>query len=249
MASGIAVRLHSCHFNNILMLETPWPMAVRRTVSFCEAVQEGFTTVEGVQAVRVNGVDEVHRAWRQQNIAVAVDPEWTLIEKLKPDVVIDAILAKKNLGTSLQDAPLVIGCGPGFEAGADVHRIVETQRGHDLGRVIETGEAISDTGIPGEIGGYTVERLLRAERDGVFESEMSIGSRVEKGQIIGHVEREHVTASIPGILRGLIRPETPVRCGLKIGDIDPRAKRNHCFSVSDKARAIGGGVLECILRE
>lgn len=248
MASGIAWRLYQSGFREIFMMETHSPLAVRRTVSFCEAIHEGCVTVEGVSALRVGDKESVLRAWQDQCIAVAPDPGWNLIGEIRPRVVIDAIMAKKNLGTTMAEAPLVIGCGPGFTAGRDVHCVIETHRGHCLGRVIEEGMAIPNTGIPGDIGGYTVERVLRAPRAGVFEARMNISDRVEKGQVIGRVRGEAVTSSISGILRGVVRSGLKVARGLKIGDVDPRAREDHCYTVSDKARAIGGGVLEAILR-
>lgn len=248
MASGIACRLHSSGFKKILMLDTHYPLAVRRTVSFCEAIHDTCVTVEGVRAVRAEDRGAILDAWRENSIAVAADPEWTLLPEISPDIVIDAVLAKKNLGTTMTDAALTIGCGPGFTAGRDVHRVVETQRGHDLGRVIEKGSAIPNTGIPGNIGGYTVERVLRAPVDGIFMATKKISDRVDKGDVVARVGNHAVKCAVSGILRGLIRDGVRVPRGLKIGDVDPRAETGHCFTVSDKARAIGGGVLEAVLR-
>lgn len=248
MASGIAWKLHRSGFRKIFMMETDHPLAVRRTVSFCEAVHDGTITVEGIQAVLMGSERSITRAWKNSLVPVMVDPSWTAIEKISPHVIVDAILAKKNLGTRMKEARLVIGCGPGFSAGNDVHRVVETKRGHDLGRVIDNGQAIANTGIPGNICGHTIDRVLRAPAKGVFKTVMNISDTVEAGQTIGHVSGKQVKAVISGILRGLIRSGTHVSKGLKIGDIDPRGKKEHCFTLSDKARAVAGGVLEAILR-
>ena len=177
-----------------------------------------------------------------------VDPEASCKETLRPDILIDAILAKRNIGTSVNDAPLVIALGPGFCAGRDAHYVVETNRGHDLGRLIREGYASPNTGVPGSIGGHSALRVLRAPTEGVFQSELSIGTHVEEGQVIGYVAGEAVKAQLTGTLRGLIRPGTLVPAHLKIGDIDPRGNGSYCMRISEKAGAIGGAVLEAILR-
>jgi len=248
MASAVAWRIYMSNIRRILMLETASPLAVRREVSFCEAVHDGSKSVEGVEAIRVDNDTGAREAWSQGKIAVVADPEWKILDRLQPDVVIDAILAKKNLGTHIQEAPLVIGLGPGFIAGQDVHLVIETHRGHQLGRLVTSGSAAPNTGIPGPIGGYTEERVLRAPCDGQFKAECSIGDRVKKGDRIGTVATEAVPAKIDGVLRGLIRSASVVRRGLKIGDIDPRGHVDYCYTISDKARAISGSVLEAILR-
>lgn len=248
MASAVAWRIYMSNIRRILMLETASPLAVRREVSFCEAVHDGSKTVEGVEAIRVDNDTGAREAWAQGKIAVVADAGWKILDRLQPDVVIDAILAKKNLGTHIQEAPLVIGLGPGFIAGQDVHLVIETHRGHQLGRLVTSGSAAPNTGIPGPIGGYTEERVLRAPCDGQFKAECSIGDRVKKGDRIGTVAAEAVPAKIDGVLRGLIRSASVVRRGLKIGDIDPRGHVDYCYTISDKARAISGSVLEAILR-
>ena len=230
------------------MLETDTPLAVRREVSFCEAVHDDSKTVEAVEATRVDRAKDVHEAWIQGKIAVAADPEWKMLDRMQPDVVIDAILAKKNLGTHPREAPLVIGLGPGFVAGQDVHFVIETNRGQNLGRIITSGTAEPNTGIPGSIGGYTEERILRAPCYGEFKAGSSIGDRVKKGDQIGTVASDAVHAKIDGVVRGLIRSPANVHQGLKIGDIDPRGTVDYCHTISDKARAISGSVLEAILR-
>lgn len=247
LATGVALRLRKCGLRKIVMLEVPRPLAVRRNVTFCEAIYDGQTEVEGISAVAVSGVAELGAVWDSGAIAVLVDPQWNCLGSLAADVLIDGILAKKNLGTARGDARLVIGLGPGFNAGVDVDLIVETKRGHDLGRVIASGSAIANTGVPGAVNGYTTERVLRSPRDGVFTSRARITDFVKAGDLLGEVDGEEVLATIDGVLRGLIRSGCSVKKGLKIGDIDPRGNRENCFTVSDKARAVGGGVLEAIL--
>ena len=248
MASGIACRLFRSNFRRIAMLEIPNPLAVRRNVSFCEAVYDETMSVEGVTAVKVSDSEGIYQAWRQGRIPVLLDPDGSSIKRFQPDVVVDAILAKKNIGTRLQDAKLVIALGPGFEAGKDAHVVIETNRGHNLGRLISSGETEPNTGIPGSIGHYTRERVLRSGAHGIFKTARKIGDKVVKGDIIGNIGRSTVKAEIDGILRGLVRPGTEVTESLKIGDIDPRGNLEYCHTVSEKARAIGGAVLEAILQ-
>jgi xanthine dehydrogenase accessory factor len=248
MASAVAWRLYMANLRRIFMLESDRPLAVRRAVSFCEAVYDGKKEVEGVKALFAPTSDEIKKYWADDKIAVVADPHWRILEKLKADVVVDAILAKKNLGTNLNEAELVIGLGPGFSAGKDVHWVIETNRGHNLGRIITSGAAEPNTGIPGSIGGFAEERVLRAPGVGKFVAQKKIGDYVRQGDIIGRVDKSEVEARIDGVLRGLIRTESRVRQGLKIGDIDPRGEVNYCTTISDKARAISGSVLEAILR-
>ena len=248
MASAVAWRLYMANFRNLFMMEAPDPLAVRRRVSFCEAVHDGTQTVENVTGIRAQDIDQVQAAWQTWRIPVLVDPQWTMIDRLEPDVVIDAILAKKNLGTHRGEARLVIGLGPGFFAGEDVHLVIETNRGHHLGRIITSGPAAPNTGVPGNIGGHTRQRILRAPAAGRFVAFGDIGDRVKAGERVGTVEKATVRAEIDGILRGLIRTGTDVSKGLKIGDIDPRGDEAHCLTISDKAGAIGGSVLEAVIR-
>jgi xanthine dehydrogenase accessory factor len=248
MASAVAWRIYMARMRRIVMLETSSPLAVRRTVSFCEAVHDGYQTVEGVRADRANSPEAVQACWQKEHVAVCIDPQWKLPAKLRPDVVVDAIVAKKNLGTGMHEAPLVIGLGPGFVAGQDVHMVIETNRGHHLGRIITDGLAEPNTGTPGAINGYTEQRVLRAPCNGEFKAECSIGDHVKKKDRIGIVASEIVRAQIDGVLRGLIRSASHVQAGLKIGDIDPRGDARFCHTISDKARAISGSVLEAILR-
>lgn len=247
MATGVAYRLYQGRLR-VCLLEIAKPLAVRRTVCFSEAVYDGEKEVEGLWAKLIATPDEIHSVWKQGKIPLLVDPDSSLTrEFLKPDVVVDAILAKRNLGTKSDDAPLVIGLGPGFSAGKDVHAVIETNRGHHLGRVIFKGEAEPDTGIPGEIGGYSVERVLRTMKKGIFRASKSIGDQVDQGTVVAVVDDSPVVAQISGMVRGLIRDGVEVKKGIKVGDIDPRGKKEYCFTISEKARAIGGGVLEAIL--
>ncbi len=232
----------------IFMMERASPLAVRREVSFCEAIPEGRKTIEGVQAFKATSVEEFPHIRDLGHIAVIIDAEWRSLGQVRPDVVIDAILAKKNLGTRADDAPLVIGLGPGFVADHDAHFVIETNRGHNLGRIITSGSAEPDTGIPGEIGGVAEARLLRAPAEGEFQALRKIGDHLEWGDVVGRVGDAEVAGRTRGMLRGLIRSRTWVAKGLKLGDIDPRDDVAYCYTISDKARAIAGSVLEAILR-
>jgi len=247
MASGVAWRLFRSGMRRLVLLETGSPMAVRRGVSFCEAVHDGNCVVEGVEAEIASTAADVDKIWNRGRIPVLVDPQWTSLPILTPDVVVDAVLAKGNLGTSMDEAPLVVGLGPGFTAGFDVHLAVETKRGHDLGRVIEQGSPAPNTGVPGTIGGYNRERVLRATLGGNFIAERQIGDQVASGEVVGAVNGEPIGAEVSGVLRGLLRDGTRVAKGAKLGDIDPRGDPSACFTVSDKARALGGAVLEAVL--
>jgi len=248
MASAVAWRLHHARMRRIVILETAHPLAVRRTVSFCEAVHDGSCMVEDVRGVRIDSPAEIETVWAAGDIPVLVDPEWHSLKVIRPDVVVDAIIAKRNLGTRLDEAPLVIGMGPGFAVGRDAHIVVETNRGHNLGRIITEGEAAPNTGIPGTIGGFSKERVLRAPIPGKLIWDCSLGDLVDKGQILGNVDGEAVRAEIAGVLRGQIRPNGHVPKGLKLGDIDPRGDVSYLHTISDKGRALGGAVLECIMR-
>jgi xanthine dehydrogenase accessory factor len=246
MASGVAHRLFRSHLK-VVMTEIPQPLCVRREVSFCEAIFRKEQPVEGVTARFVTSPEEVPSMWEQEMIPLLIDPEGASRDLLNPHVIVDAILAKRNTGTHREDAPLVIGLGPGFWAGRDVDVVIETNRGHNLGRVIYDGRAEPDTGVPGAISGVTTQLVLRAPREGTFHPEKEIGEMVAEGETVAWVEDEPVTAAISGVLRGLLREGTTARQGLKAGDVDPRGRRENCFTISDKARAIGGAVLEAIL--
>jgi xanthine dehydrogenase accessory factor len=248
MASAIAWRLFMANMTRICMLELPDPLCVRREVSFCTAFDRGGMSVEGVRAVVAANGEEMEAAWKEGAIAVMQVADWENAAAPAPDVVVDAILAKKNVATSLADAPLVIALGPGFAAGKDCHVVIETNRGHDLGRIILNGEAAPNTGVPGNIGGHTATRVLRAPASGIFETEREIGNHIAAGETVGTVAGKSVTAGLDGMLRGLIRPGTEVASGLKLGDIDPRGAREFCYTISDKARALSGSVLESVMR-
>lgn len=247
LASGIALRLFHAGLS-VVMTEIARPTTIRRTVAFSQAVAQGKTQVEDVTA-RLCQVEDVAGVLAAGEIPVLVDPEAAAISVLKPRVVVDAILAKKNLGTAITDAPVVIGVGPGFTAGVDCHAVVETMRGHTLGRVIWDGPALPNTNIPGLIGGFAGERVLRAPADGVFLPVLDIGAMVEAGDVAGYVGQVPMVCTIAGVLRGILPSGTPVRQGMKSGDVDPRGNLSHCYTVSDKALAIGGGVLEAILQK
>ena len=246
LATGIALRLHRAGFL-VVMTDIAVPTTVRRAVAFSPAVYERRVVVEDVEGLFCSDLSEIERAHEAGAVAVIADPEGRLLSPCQPEIVVDAIIAKRNLQTSIGDASIVIGVGPGFTAGKDCHGVVETKRGHDLGRVITKGSAIPNTGIPGEIGGYSLERLLRSEGEGVFRPAAEIGKMVKAGEIVGYVGDTPVRTKIDGILRGILQEGVSVTKGFKLGDVDPRARYSHCFSVSDKARAVGGGVLEAIL--
>ena len=246
LATGIAYRLKKSGFD-IVMTEINNPTTVRRTVAFSQAVFDNEIEIEGIKGIKVNNIDEIYIEISKGNIPIIIDEKANIIKELNPNVVVDAIIAKKNLGTSINDAPIVIGVGPGFEAKKDCHLVVETKRGHYLGKVIEEGSAIPNTGVPGNIGGYTKERIIRASNDGKIKPVVAIGDYVKKGDIVAYIDGIEVLAEIDGIVRGMLQEGIDVFKGMKSGDIDPRCEKNHCFTISDKARSIGGGVLEAIM--
>jgi len=246
LASGAIYRLHRAGMQ-VLVTELPEPTVIRRTVAFASAVLQGAIEVEGVVGRRARSLEQALPILEQGDVPVTVDPDANAIARWQPDVVVDAILAKRNVGTRITDALIVIGLGPGFVAGTDVHAVVETKRGHHLGRVILEGSAVPDTGVPGEIMGYSSERVLRAPRSGVFVGRRRIGEQIKAGEAAAEVDGEPVIAQIDGVLRGLLADNREVTEGMKVGDVDPRGVRDHCFTISDKALAIGGGVLEAIL--
>ena len=246
LATGVAHRLYQCGFS-VVMTEISRPTTVRCTVAFSQAVYQGTATVEGVTACLADTPQQALALLEKNQIPVLVDPEATCVASLRPQVVVDAILAKRNLGTKLTDAPLVIALGPGFTAGVDCHAVVETKRGHSLGRVLLTGTALPNTGIPGNIGGFTSQRILRSTAQGVFQPLVKIGDLVHAGDVVAQVDGAPVCAQIDGMVRGLLPAGTRVVPGMKSGDVDPRGSSVDCFTISDNARAIGGGVLEAIL--
>ncbi len=247
LASGIALRLFHAKME-VIMTDLPRPTAIRRTVCFSQAILFGTMAVEDVTAAFAETPEAAVSILKEKKIPVLADPEAACIAVLRPDAVVDAILAKRNLGTKITDAPCVIGVGPGFTAGIDCHACVETMRGHTLGRVITEGSPIPNTNIPGLIGGFAGERVLRAPADGIFRQRLEIGDMVEQNEIAGYVGTEPMRCQISGVLRGLLADGTPVHRGMKAGDVDPRGEVSYCQLVSDKALAIGGGVLEAILR-
>jgi xanthine dehydrogenase accessory factor len=246
LASGVAARLHRCRFP-VVMTELPQPLVVRRTVAFAEAVYEGEIEIEEIRACRVEDVAAARRALSRRVIPVLVDPEAACRAELAPTVLVDGIMAKVNTGTKITDAPLVIALGPGFTPGVDCHVVIETNRGHRLGRAIYNGCAEPDTGEPGLVGGKTSERILRAPVTGVVEGKVAIGDRVAEGQLVAMVGDQEIRAGTAGVVRGLVRAGTRIPRGVKIGDVDPRAEPSHCYQISEKSLAIAGGVLEAIL--
>lgn len=247
LASGAILRLRRSGFP-IVVLELPNPLLVRRAVSFGDAVFSGVRLVEGITARRCDHDSEVQAALAAGEIAVLIDPQGQWIPLLRPCVLVDARMEKVNLGTSLADAPCVVALGPGFTAGVDCHAVIETNRGHNLGRAIYAGSAEPDTGEPGVMQGHSHSRVLRAPVDGYVRPYAEIGDSIEAGQIIAEIAGQPVAAAFNGVLRGLIHERVPVRKGMKIGDLDPRAIREHCFTISDKSLAVGGGVLEAVMR-
>ena len=246
MGTGVACRLYRSGFK-VLITERQKPLVIRRKVAFAQAVYEGHTTVEGITAIKVREVKEIGALVSEGRIPVIIDPTCTLAGEIYPAVVVDATLAKRSTGMSREMAPLTIALGPGCEAGKDVHAVIETNRGHNLGRVILKGCAEPNTGIPETVLGYGEERVLRAPCDGIVRNLLAIGDTVKEGAIVCYVSDAEVQAALNGVVRGLIQDGMTVIKGLKIGDIDPRGKKEYCYTISDKARAVGGGVLEAIL--
>ncbi len=246
LGSGVIHRLNRCGMH-VLVLEVAQPLVVRRTVSFAQAVIDGRCELEGVTAVKVDSVDAVNSAWQQDQVPILVDPEMKCLAEIKPDALVDATLAKRDTGIRKGMAPITIALGPGFVAGVHADVVIETNRGHDLGRLIFEGLAEPDTGAPAPVKGYASERVLRAPCDGTIEHVLDIGTEVKTGDVICSVDGVDVCALFDGIIRGLIMQGREVPEGLKIGDVDPRPIYEHCFTISDKARALGGSVLEAVL--
>jgi len=245
LATGVIMRLVRAGLP-VVVLETEKPTVIRTTVSFAQAMYGGATKIEGMLAKRCNDVEEAMTAMQSGIVPLLVDPQGLSLEKLKPICIVDAILAKKNLGTHIDDAPLVLALGPGFTAGVDCHVVIETKRGHSLGRVIREGEAIANTGIPGIIAGFGRERVVHSPSEGIFSSDHKIGDLVTLGEVIAHVGETEVIASLNGMIRGLLNNGLHIPTGFKIIDIDPRGLEADFTTVSDKAKAIGGSVLEVL---
>jgi xanthine dehydrogenase accessory factor len=232
----------------LIVLEAERPSAIRRYVALSEAVYEGEWQVEDMTGVRIDNFSDADKVIASGKIPVLADPHLRILGEIRPFALIDAILAKRNMGTTRDMAGITVGLGPGFTAGLDVDAVVETMRGHDLGRLLFQGSALPDTGVPGLIEGYGKERVVHAPAAGLFESVRKIGDTVEKGEIIAKLGDVPVTAGIGGVIRGMIRDGYPAAKGLKIADIDPRlSQAANCYTISDKARCIGGSVLEAVL--
>lgn len=251
LATGTIYKLYRCGFM-VLVLETINPSAIRRNVAFSEAVYEGKQTVEEVTCFLAENLEQAILLLNEGKLVMLVDPEGNCIEQLKPMAVVDGILAKKNLGTTKDMSNITVALGPGFEAGKDVDAVIETMRGHSLGKIIYQGTAMANTGVPGMVAGYTKERVIHSPAEGVLRNKKKITDTVSKGEILAVIEHNGenipVRATIDGLLRGLIRDGYPVAKGFKIADIDPRIQEyENCFTISDKARCIAGGVLEAIM--
>jgi xanthine dehydrogenase accessory factor len=248
LGTGCALRLHGAGFP-VFVTELSQPRVVRLGAALALAVFEGGCEVEGVVGVRRDPGDDLDIAvdLASGRVPVVVHEGPGPPSRLVPEVVVDAVMAKRNTGMQIDDAEVVVALGPGFTAGEDCHAVVETLRGHNLGRVLYEGSAAPDTREPGEIGGRTLQRLLRSPRDGVLRSRRSIGDAVSEGEVVAEIEGEPVRAALDGVLRGMIRDGLPVREGQKVGDVDPRGDREACFTVSDRSRAVAGGVLEAAL--
>lgn len=247
IATGTIHKLHRSGFP-VVILEIEKPSTIRRKVAFSEAMYEGEVMVEGVTCKRANHFKEITPILAEGKIPILQDETCEILDYVKPLALVDGILAKKNLGTRRDMAPITVGLGPGFLAGADVDVVIETQRGHDLGRILFEGYAAKNTGIPGIIGGYGKERVIHSPESGLIKNICQISDTVTKGEVIASIGETKVIATIDGIVRGIIRDGYPVTKGLKIADIDPRLEeKKNCFTISDKARCIGGSVLEAIM--
>jgi xanthine dehydrogenase accessory factor len=245
LATGVIVRLAKAGYR-VCVLEIEQPTTIRRTVAFSEAVYTGEVTLESVVCRKVENDQEAKTLLDQGIVALMVDPSASVIERLRPFAVVDAIIAKKNLGTDKAMAPLVIALGPGFEAGVDCDYVIETKRGHDLGKVISKGCAEANTGIPGTIGGFAEERVLHSPGAGTFVARKKIGDMVKKGEKMAMVGTDEIVAPIDGVVRGMLHDGIVVPKNFKVADIDPRGIASYCETISDKARALGGSVLEVI---
>ena len=247
LATGVAEVLYQSGFK-ILILDIEKPSSIRRSVCFSEAIYDGIIQVENIICKKVENENDIEKCWNEKIIPIMVDEKGEIIKKIKPDVVVDSIIAKKNLGTTKEMAPITIALGDGFEAGKDVDIVIETMRGHNLGRIITSGRAMKNTGIPGEIKGVSKDRVIYSLANGIFSSVKKIGDTVQKDEIIGYVGDVEIRGKISGVLRGIIREGYEVTENMKIGDIDPRIEeKSNCFTISDKARSLGGAVLRAIM--
>jgi xanthine dehydrogenase accessory factor len=246
LASGVALRLHKSGLQ-VVISELPEPLTVRRSVSFAQAVYDKRVTVENIEGILVDSPTEISTVIAQGAIPVCVDPDAALLKTLKPQILVDGRMTKLSPETGMDAASLVIGLGPGFTAGLDCHAVIETMRGHYLGRVIWKGQAEQDTGSPESVLNYRNERVLRSLSDGIFHARARIGETIETGQVIGEVNGQLFKAPFKGTLRGLVHDGLQVTAGMKIGDLDPRGDHRLTHFVSDKSLSVGGGVLEAIL--
>ena len=253
LASGVALRLYRSGMQ-VVITELDQPLVIRRLVSFAEAIYQGETRVEGVTACKVDSISDIQRAWDKRVIPVLVDPECSIINQLETNrppwlisVMVDARMTKQPPDLGMDSAPLVVGLGPGFIAGENCHAVIETNRGHFLGRVIWNGSASANTGVPGGFGSEYQDRVLRSPADGLFQPEREICDRLNQGDKIAEVDGESIYAPFKGVLRGILYPGLFVLQGFKIGDIDQRDDPRYCTTVSDKSLAVAGGVLEAIL--
>lgn len=246
LATGVAQSLWHAGFR-LLILETSQPLAIRRTVCLCTAIQSEVSYVEDMCARTITNPNQCESIWQQNEIPILVDPQADCIETLHPTVLVDAILAKKNLGTNRSMAPITIALGPGFCAPNDVDAVIETMRGHRLGRIITEGEPLPNTGVPGEIGGESAKRVVHAPCKGVVKHIAKIGDWVSQGDPLFTIDQTTVTSPLNGILRGLIEENIQVKQGLKLADVDPRTREEvDCYSISDKARSLGNATLQAI---
>jgi xanthine dehydrogenase accessory factor len=246
LGTGVVYRLHRAGLR-VVVTELPLPLVIRRRVALATAVYEQMVKVDGMVGRRAEEDDEIWTAWEKDEVPVLVDPQASVVTRIHPTVLVDATMAKENLGTRVDDAPIVIALGPGFDAERDVHAVIETQRGHYLGRAIYKGSPAPDSGVPGSMLSVSTKRVLRAPKGGLFEAACKIGDRVQEGQAVAYVDGSPVHAATDGVVRGLLADGLCVKEGLKIGDVDPRSVVEHCFRISDKALAVGGGVLEALL--
>ncbi len=274
LGTGVALRLHRAGWH-VLITELPQPLVIRRKVAFASAIYDGSIEVEGTAGLRIHPDHIEHEAgmcWTADQIPVVVDPDRTAAARLHPIALIDAIMAKRNSGTQMTDAPIVVALGPGFTAGVDCHAVIETQRGHNLGRVYYQGAAEPNTGVPGNLSGHDAQRAVRAPVAGIFYAQRKVGDRVKTGEVIGRmitvdvsltdsaagrlaaIDRDAsqplgivVKTKIDGVLRGILHDGLRVQVNAKIADVDPRGEAENCFTVSDKSWAVGGGALEAVL--
>ncbi len=246
IASGTVARLFNSGYD-VVVCEIAQPTVIRSAVSFAQAMFDGTITIDGITAVKVSSLKELRAVLADGRVPVVEDPQGLYIQALQPAAVVDGILAKKNLGTTKEMAPVVIGLGPGFEAGYDVHAVIETNRGHNLGRVILQGKPEANTGVPGVIGGFAAKRVVRSTAAGVVTPVKKIGDPVQEGDLLAMIGEHEVRAQISGVLRGMIHAGMNVPKDFKIGDVDARGNTANCFTISDKARAVGGGTLEALL--